>query len=225
MKTCRLCKTSKPLDEFGSSSQRKDGKHWACRLCWNAYVNSRRWANGTKPEQPLLNRLWDNIQQCGHGDICLYCCWPWSKGCDQDGYGRISINNQGIHLTYVVSRIVYEIWHAIFIPSDVAVAHYCDNPPCANPTHLWLGSWNDNRQDCVKKGRHAQGETSGHVTHPEAFPRGEAHFKAKLTAAQVLAIRTRYTAGGITMQRLADQYGVSDFAIMCIIHRRTWKHV
>jgi hypothetical protein len=225
MKVCITCQIPKSLDEFGNYKRYPDGKHRICRTCHNGYVNKHRWAHGTIPEKPLLERLWDGIQQCGHGDDCVYCCWPWTKGTDDDGYGFISISNQGHHGKYRAHRILWEIWHALPLPDDQALCHYCDFPPCGNPHHLWPGTWIDNRLDCVAKGRQARGMTSGHATHPEAFPRGEKHFKAKLTEADVRAIRTLYAEGGITSIQLSAQYGVSKFAILCVINRKTWTHI
>jgi hypothetical protein len=225
MKTCRICKDSLPLDDFGNNTRYADGKHFACRLCWNDYINTRRWANGTKPEEPFLIRLWNSVQQCEHGEICLYCCWSWLKIHDEDGYGKFSTTNAaGRHLMHPVTRILWEIWHTQPIPHGLIVCHFCDNPSCVNPTHFWLGTLNDNRQDCVAKGRQAQGLTHKSKTHPEAIPHGEAHHKAKLTETQVLEIRFLATKG-VVSRKLAAQFGVSKFAILQIIRRRSWAHI
>jgi hypothetical protein len=220
MKTCIRCKIPKSLDEFGNYSRYADGKHRYCRTCWNALVNDARHAKGAKPIPPFLERLWGNIQQCGHEETCVFCCWPWQKALDQDGYGKFSFAYAGRNLGTPVARVIYEMWHAVRIPDGMLVCHYCDNPPCCNPLHLWIGSLNDNRQDCVRKGRTARGLATGWYTKPVALP----HIH-RLTSDEVIAIRQRYKHGNIAQGTLAREYHVSKHTIRHIVNRETWKHL
>jgi len=225
MKTCIRCHLLKPLDDFGNYSRYPDGKHRYCRTCWNRLINEKRHAKGAKPVLPFLERLWSHVQQCGHEDACPYCCWPWLSTKDEDGYGRFAVTYKRKHLTLVATHVLYEVWHARRVPKGTLVCHHCDNPSCGNPLHLWLGTFDDNRQDCIRKDRHAKGLAAGVNTKPEAFPRGEQRSSAKLKEDQVLKIRAAYATGTITAQALADTYGVSKPTILSVIHRRIWFHI
>jgi DNA invertase Pin-like site-specific DNA recombinase len=53
-------------------------------------------------------------------------------------------------------------------------------------------------------------------------PRGEQHHKAKLTWEDVRTIRKRYAEGGVTMQRLADDYLISRSTVRPLLAGTTW---
>jgi hypothetical protein len=97
--------------------------------------------------------------------------------------------------------------------------HACDNPPCVNPDHLFLGNHRDNMRDMVSKQRSAgdRGTWRGGVKSPE-----RAH-KARLNWNSVREIREKYATGDFSQAELASAYGVSEGAVFCVIHHRTWK--
>ena len=64
------------------------------------------------------------------------------------GYGRFNFNSK----EYSAHRVSWII-HNGKIPADMCILHTCDNPPCVNPKHLWLGTLKENSQDMVRKGR------------------------------------------------------------------------
>ena len=76
-------------------------------------------------------------------------CRIWTGATDQDGYGLVSIGGR----LYRAHRVSYANSHGTD-PGDKFVCHRCDNPPCINPAHLWLGSNADNLRDMARKGRH-----------------------------------------------------------------------
>jgi hypothetical protein len=75
-------------------------------------------------------------------------CRPWRGTRDRDGYGVLGVDGrqQRAH------RVVWELTHGP-IPDGLCVCHHCDNPPCVEPTHPFLGTHADNVRDAVAKGR------------------------------------------------------------------------
>ena len=101
---------------------------------------------------PIMDRLSKRLLVMPSG------CWEWQGYRTPAGYGRIWQNV--IKETIPTHRAMWEI---VFgpIPDGKCVLHKCDNPPCCNPAHLWLGTHTDNAADKVAKGRHAKGEKAG----------------------------------------------------------------
>ena len=105
------------------------------------------------------------------------------------------------------------VWILCFgsIPLGMQVLHHCDNPPCCNPLHLFLGTGLDNMRDKISKGR-------------DYYPEGEDAGQAKLTTPQVLQIRELYTRG-VTQRKIAVAFGVGYKAISKIVLRQRWKNL
>lgn len=55
--------------------------------------------------------------------------------------------------------------------------------------------------------------------------RGEQHGQARLTEAQVIELRRRYAAGGVTQRTLAAELGVTPRAVALIIRGQRWGHI
>lgn len=101
-------------------------------------------------------------------------------------------------------RVSYELHYGVD-PGPLLVCHRCDNPPCINPLHLFLGTHSDNMRDCAAKGRMSQ---------PRA--RGLANGRAKLTDGELAAITAAYYSPAIGTQEIAQRFG---------IHRSTVRRV
>lgn len=160
-------------------------------------IDSTRGYRGRFQPQDVAERFWRYVTKTDT-------CWLWTGATRPNGYGVLSIQNRAVR----VHRISYEM-HFGPIPAGLLVCHRCDVRNCIRPDHLFLGTYRENNHDMMAKDR---------------FARGERAKAAKLTAADVIAIRRQYTEGA-TMQALAERYGVSLVQVHRIIHRKRWQHV
>ena len=156
-----------------------------------------------------VSRFWGKVDKSTHPKSC----WVWT-GCTRGGYGRFRVS--GRHES--AHRFSFEI-HNGPIPEGQLVCHRCDNPPCCNPAHLFLGTYKDNNVDRENKGRGNRPVGDLHPSHlrPETRPRGEAHSSAKLTDAQVVEIRQLGAEGVLLHREIAARFGVSRANISYII--------
>ena len=76
-------------------------------------------------------------------------CWVWTGGTVGRGYGYLSRGGPKLILAH---RYVWEITYGP-IPDGLCILHKCDNPPCVNPTHLYIGTHSDNMRDMIERGR------------------------------------------------------------------------
>ena len=117
------------------------------------------------------------------------------------------------------------------IPAGMHVLHACDNPPCINVAHLWLGTYADNNADRDRKGRTAKGERHGWALHPDLILRGAVNSRGprrgragrpKLNIDAVRTIRAEVAAGQ-SMAALGRRFGVSRPTISAVVHGKNWK--
>lgn len=128
-------------------------------------------------------------------------CMVWTLRRHEDGYGRLNYRSR----PWKAHRLVYALLNGP-IPPGYYVLHRCDNPPCINPSHLFLGTPDDNVKDCVRKGRSSIGERNG---------------CARLTIEQVREIRAS-TEGDVA---LAARFGVGRTTVREARQGRKWAKV
>lgn len=164
--------------------------------------------------RPLAERFWAKVQKTDG-------CWIWTAYLNEHGYGQIGTG--GHRGTALAHRVSWVLAHGA-IPEGHGVLHKCDTPACVRPDHLFTGTQDDNIADMVRKGRSARGDATGPRKHPEAMPRGEGHVCAKLTDADVRAIRLRL-AEGARPSDVGRTFGVARRTIADIRNGKTWRHV
>jgi uncharacterized protein YozE (UPF0346 family) len=91
-------------------------------------------------------------------------CKEWTGTINQWGYGTDYSHHSSSNLAH---RIAYEETYGP-IPKGMNVCHHCDNPPCVEPLHLFLGTQADNLRDMVAKGRHG-GKNKTHCVHGHEY--------------------------------------------------------
>lgn len=186
---------------------------YARDLCNAHYLTSRKHPDET-PEQLALRakrpRTPDEMREMLLSRLVEResGCLEWAGAKDRRGYGNVRWDGKlwGAH------RLAY---HLLVAPVErgVEVCHACDNPPCCNTEHLFLGTHADNMHDAKVKQRMSRWHGF--------YTRGERNTRALLTETDVRAIR----ASSETQMALAARYGVGQSTISSIIIRRTWKHV
>jgi hypothetical protein len=93
-------------------------------------------------------------------------------------------------------------------PGDKCVLHRCDVSLCVRPSHLFLGTHQENMDDMKRKGR-------------QSFLRGERSPNARLTLEQARAIKSSDLPTAV----LAAQYGVVRTHIQAIRRGYRWSEV
>lgn len=163
------------------------------------------------PRKTPEERLWGKVIKGGPDD-----CWEWQGAQGNRGHGRtMHYAPDGTRIWIAAHRLAWELTHGP-IPDGLFACHHCDNPPCCNPAHLFLGTAADNTWDMVTKGRHGS---------------------VRIPAEQVAEIRRRYdrhafvqlSRSGVpnkggrmrsNARELAAEFGISESYLKTLV----WGH-
>lgn len=177
-------------------------KQWATGLCNMHYKRQRkgqpmdnphvRPGEGVTPEQAF----WANTKQLENG-----CIVYTGKATKRRGYKHV--HKEGV---YVEAHRYAWMKLRGPIPPGMLVCHKCDNPPCCNVEHLFLGTHKDNTQDMIAKGRRPTGKAAGY----------------KLTAEIAAIIKARCAAGENRIE-LGKEFGISESQVHRIRRGIHWS--
>lgn len=149
---------------------------------------------------PPEERFWAKVDKRGPDE-----CWLWLAASDQHGYGTFWTGERLIK----AHRFAYKLAHGDF-DDALDCLHKCDRPPCCNPTHLFLGTAQDNVDDMLSKGRYSK-------------VKGEDASNAMYSNEQVRQFREEYAKCGMTVIAYAIFKRVPYEVMRNIIRGNTYK--
>ena len=159
-------------------------------------------------KRKIFTDVWDLVQ-IGNSDDC----WNWLGCKNKFGYGNMTVSQK----QYSAHRLTYALTYPNKITFEAPknkslkqfVLHKCDNPSCVNPTHLFLGNYDDNNKDAKLKGR-------------SKAPQGANHKKAKLTQEQAEQARL-FHGHGWSFTEIGKMFGINGNNISRICKYRGYK--
>jgi hypothetical protein len=140
----------------------------------------------------------------------LGACWEWQASRFPQGYGQFKVT-AGCS-PQRASRVAWTLTHGD--PGMFWVLHRCDNPPCCNPAHLFLGTAADNHADMMAKGR---GCGPGRASYP-ALVRGV----RRLTDEDIREVRREHAVGH-SCRAIGRRLGVAHTTIMRLVNGTHWR--
>lgn len=171
-------------------------------------------------------------------------CRDWIGRPGYGGYGQAHFRGN----SYAAHRVMFLLGGGILSPEQPHVCHRCNRPICCAPEHLYADNAAGNSRYMVESGRHysvtrpealARGDRNGSRRFPESVPRGALHGlalhperrargarhgAAKLSEADVHAIRA-FDPALTNAAAVGRLYGISGAQARKIMHRQSWKHL
>lgn len=196
-KLCELCGGKYERLRTRMSDKEWDERRYCSKRCANR-------VNGNARIQSISERFWRYVRKGAPNE-----CWIWTGGTDGRGYGAFGLTGRDGKKTKA-HRVSYELATGQD-PGHLHVCHRCDNPPCVNPDHLFLGTAKDNIADMIAKGRKVVGDSSG-----------EKNPAAKFNWPMVRLIRLAHECGA-SRRAIANAAQCDPSNIGLIVTEQNWK--
>jgi len=140
-------------------------------------------------------------------------CWEWKGYKNAQGYGRTWIDDKGYYAHRVIFNLAYPNTITLNAPKSTDdygfLLHTCDNPPCCNPKHLFVGTHWDNMADKVNKGRSPD------------FKGGKGP-RCKLSMSQAREARLLRKTG-MTIPQLMEKFNLSRASMKTLLRGDSYK--
>lgn len=153
-----------------------------------------------KNAPPVDVRFWSKVDRRGSDE-----CWPWTAAARNKNEGYGAFWYQGRH--HPAQRMAL-VLTGTEVPAGMVVCHKCDNPPCCNPAHLFVGTTQDNDADRKAKGRAARGSKNG---------------AAKVTEMDVWKMR-RLRSIGMGYEHIGKYFNAS-YHLVHAACNKWWQHI
>ncbi len=154
-------------------------------------------AIGKRGGRTFEENFWTFVEKKDNG------CWEWKGATVVGGYGTLTFNNKN----YRAHRISFDMVNGE-IARGLLVLHKCDNPPCVNPSHLSIGTNDDNMKDAAIKNR---------------MSFGEHRWNSKLKASDIPKIK-KLKGSGMSQSRIAKLFNIDQAVISRIMNGKVWRH-
>lgn len=163
---CKFCSIKLNSENARLRKESKYGMRPECKSCYNEQTRPKARLNPRidhylkivpKPCENCDQLCRSQLKRSFCSDICRFFsyvstdndndCWTWRENKrDKDGYGKFIVKTKWLR----AHRFSYE-YYKESIPKNLYVCHSCDNPPCVNPSHLWIGDNRENQLDRYNK--------------------------------------------------------------------------
>jgi hypothetical protein len=169
-----------------------------------------KWNNRRKPRRigdPIqdtivteehLRRFWANVDVNPSNG-----CWEWRTAKKHNHYGKMSIFN-----IFMRANRLSLLFHGVEIPEGMMALHHCDNKPCVNPDHLYVGTRKDNIRDMIARKQRSP------------FRRQPIFKLDAWTVYKILGLSSRYP-----QSRIAAHFGVVQSLVSQIVTRKVHRHI
>lgn len=150
----------------------------------------------------VTDRFWDKVNKKGKFD-----CWEWEGATGRLGYGQFKYKgeNKRSH------RFIFSYFFDINL-EEKHILHNCDNPPCVNPQHLYIGNHEINMRDKSIRNRMSD-------------RRGENNNFSELSEEDVEEIYKKRHIDNKPLKEISDEFNTSVGNVSDIINDKTWTHV